>query len=468
MADERPKLISQPWFWALAGAALVFVFAFVFVIVWAPSLLIHAPKAGLSAADELKARNDVRGTLVQALAGLAVAGGLVVTYRTYQQNRMEQERTYQQHRQEQDRTRQEQDRTYERELYAKAVEQLGHEKAAVRLGALYSLERLAGDKPERRQIIVDVICAYLRMPFSPGPAIKPEPEDAEAPDVPAAGTERWPAGTGDTWQQEKQVRLTAQHILADHLRDDRTTEQRSTDPPGPHFWPDIRLNLTGATLIDFNLQNGVVAGADFRLATFAGAAWFGGAEFTDSAEFGGATFAGDAGFGGAAFAGAGFGGANFTGRPDFGRATFTGNVWFDELSSLATPGSAWRPSWLAPRSARRTSPATPCSSGRRSPGPLSSIGRNSHTEPGSSGRPSPATPSLAGRSSAAPPSSSGRPSKAPPSSGRSSQITPGSTWLPSPATPSSAVRRSSAKWVASPSGNHESHQSRPCASGRRE
>ena len=63
------------------------------------------------------------------------------------------------------RARTEQDRTYERELYAKAVEQLGHEKAPVRLGALYSLERLAQDKPERRQTIVNVICAYLRMPF---------------------------------------------------------------------------------------------------------------------------------------------------------------------------------------------------------------------------------------------------------------------------------------------------------------
>ena len=101
---------------------------------------------------------------MQALAGLAVAGGLVVTYRTYRQNRAEQ------------------DRTYERELYAKAVEQLGHEKAPVRLGALYSLERLAEDKPERRQIIVDVICAYLRMPFSPtAPATKPEPEAAVSP-----------------------------------------------------------------------------------------------------------------------------------------------------------------------------------------------------------------------------------------------------------------------------------------------
>jgi hypothetical protein len=53
------------------------------------------------------------------------------------------------------------------ELYTKAVEQLGNEKSPVRLGGLYSLERVAQDNPAHRQTIVNVICAYLRMPFSP-------------------------------------------------------------------------------------------------------------------------------------------------------------------------------------------------------------------------------------------------------------------------------------------------------------
>jgi hypothetical protein len=51
------------------------------------------------------------------------------------------------------------------ELYTKAVEQLGHEKATVRLGALSSLERLAQNNPEHRQTVIDVFCAYLRMPY---------------------------------------------------------------------------------------------------------------------------------------------------------------------------------------------------------------------------------------------------------------------------------------------------------------
>jgi hypothetical protein len=52
------------------------------------------------------------------------------------------------------------------ELYTKAVEQLGSDKAAVRLGGLYALERL-GQDTSQRQAVVNVICAYLRMPFTP-------------------------------------------------------------------------------------------------------------------------------------------------------------------------------------------------------------------------------------------------------------------------------------------------------------
>ena len=151
------------------------------------------------------------------------------------------------------------------ELYTKAVEQLGSDKAPVRLGGLYALERLAQDNPAHRQTIVNVICAYLRMPFSPtAPASKPEPEAAEGQKEPGTESETGTDGIGGTWQQERQVRLTAQRILAEHLRDDRAKDQQSTDPPSSRFWNNIRLDLTGATLIDFNLVNGVMADANFH------------------------------------------------------------------------------------------------------------------------------------------------------------------------------------------------------------
>jgi hypothetical protein len=171
------------------------------------------------------------------------------------------------------------------ELYTKAVDQLGSDKAPVRFGGLYALERLAQEHPAHRQTIVNVICAYLRMPFIPAaPASKPESEAAEGQKEPGTESEMWTDEIDGTWQQERQMRLTAQRILTEHPRDDRAKDRQSIDPPSPRFWNNIRLDLTGATLIDFNLVNGVMADANFHRATFSGDAWFGEASFTGGAN----------------------------------------------------------------------------------------------------------------------------------------------------------------------------------------
>src|SRR4051794_36749167 len=155
------KRIPKSQLLGLAGIAMAGLILFV---LWGgPWLFTRHPHYGLTAEQELKAENDVRTTLVQAVAGLAVAGGLVFTYRNFRQNQIDQARRWE-----------EQDRTYRlnqsqqiTETYAKAVEHLGHDEAPVRLGAMYSLERLAQDNHPRRQTVVDVLCAYLRMPYTP-------------------------------------------------------------------------------------------------------------------------------------------------------------------------------------------------------------------------------------------------------------------------------------------------------------
>jgi Pentapeptide repeats (9 copies) len=217
--------------------------------------------------------------------------------------------------------------------YAKAVEQLGSNKAPVRFDGLYALERLAQDHPAHRQTIVNVICTYLRMPFSPAaPASEPEPEATGGQREPGTESETRTDGTG-TWQQERQVRLTAQRILTEHLRYDKAEDQPSADPASSRFWTNIRLNLTGATLIDFNLVNGVIADANFHRAAFSGDADFHRAAFSGDARFGGAAFGGDASFSGAAFSSdARFGGVAFGGDALFGEATFSGDASFPEAA----------------------------------------------------------------------------------------------------------------------------------------
>jgi uncharacterized protein YjbI with pentapeptide repeats len=345
MAERRRHGFWRLVLWTIGGVGVLLLVVFAVLIgPWLFTKNLHR----LDDAERLKAQNDVRTTLVQALAGLGVAAGVIVAYRTYRQNQIEQERTYRQRlaeeerrQAEQDRTYQqsqaEQDRTHERELYAKAVEQLGHSQAPVRLGALYSLESLAQDKPERRQTIVDVLCAYLRMPYSP-PA---QPDTAAELGASPQPSTLLPSIHDPA--QELQVRQTAQRLLATHLRHPPDTSgedaQRRRPSPDETFWPHISLDLTGAILVEFSLQEASVVRATFSKTTFAGRAQFDRVTFTGDARFGEAIFIGDAQFSRATFTGiAWFTEATFAGGAAFSDATFTGTAWFPGATFT---GDAW-------------------------------------------------------------------------------------------------------------------------------
>ncbi|WP_221891486.1 pentapeptide repeat-containing protein [Microbispora sp. KK1-11] len=206
------------------------------------------------------------------------------------------------------------------ELYTKAAEQLGHDKAAVRLAGLYALERLAQGNPGHRQTIVNVICAYLRMPHTSPQS--PDPRWS-APSTPGPWQTAAPADPDPALEGERQVRLTAQTILAEHLRDARRPDQRASLPSPPRHWPGMRIDLSGATLIDLDLTEAHLSEAQFEGATFSGDTTFHGAVFTGMANFDRATFTGDASFSYAGFTDyAWFDRATFTGEADFEGATF--------------------------------------------------------------------------------------------------------------------------------------------------
>ncbi|MFI7468834.1 hypothetical protein [Nonomuraea sp. NPDC049646] len=88
------------------------------------------------------------------------------------------------------------------ELYTKAADHLGSDKAPVRLAGLYALEHLAQGTPAAP----DDRERHLLLP-------------AHALHAAAGGGRSGPA-TGRDPQEERQVRLTAQRILAAHLRHD--------------------------------------------------------------------------------------------------------------------------------------------------------------------------------------------------------------------------------------------------------
>ncbi|MFY1616699.1 pentapeptide repeat-containing protein [Micromonospora sp. WMMD736] len=197
------------------------------------------------------------------------------------------------------------------ELYTRAVELLGNDSAAVRLGGLHALERLGQDNPSQRSTIVAVLCAYLRM----------SPPDDEP--------------------RETEVRRTAQRVLTRHLRAQDETV----------YWPGVVLDLSGAALVDFD-----VAGCTLVDATFTGAAFTGATSFVGATTQGrlllGATSFDDVAFDGlqaggdvtldeirvrgtASFDGAEFGNglccrrSHFAGPASFGRVTFGQPTSFD-------------------------------------------------------------------------------------------------------------------------------------------
>ena len=217
----------------------------------------------------------------------------------------------------------------------------------MRLAGLYALERVAQNNSDQRQTIVNVLCAYLRMPYQlPG---APPAEDADQPRVVEYREQ----------MQEREVRLAAQRVLATHLR-----PGKDPDHPLDTFWPNLDLDLTAAVLVDLDLGRCCMRTATFIdtqfigtttwffRAQFSGDAWFDEARFrgttvfdeanfgrtaafheahfSDQAGFIGAQFSGDAWFHQAQFRGTTrFGEAHFNGTADFGEAYFTGDADFD-------------------------------------------------------------------------------------------------------------------------------------------
>jgi uncharacterized protein YjbI with pentapeptide repeats len=124
------------------------------------------------------------------------------------------------------------------ELYTKAVEQLGSSEAAVRLGGLYALERLGQNTPNQRETILNVICAYLRMPYIP-------PGDRPEPNAPSTEHNQFNQRT-----QQRQVRATAHRILHRHR------------VHGPDWWDFPAPDLSHANLFHANLTNADLAHAN--------------------------------------------------------------------------------------------------------------------------------------------------------------------------------------------------------------
>ncbi|MET8661374.1 pentapeptide repeat-containing protein [Streptomyces griseus] len=180
------------------------------------------------------------------------------------------------------------------ERFSQAVDKLGSDSPAVRLGGVHALAGLADDAPDDslRQTCIDVLCAYLQLPFTPDPGTDPAHQEEH-----------------HRYLAFRKVRHTILRLIGDHYR----------RPKGTHrSWQGCDLDLTGVTIdgdIDFD-------GAEFSGGTvsFSGATFSGGAVSFDDTTFSG----GDVYFGDATFS---------DGNVSFDLATFSGGaVYFDRAT----------------------------------------------------------------------------------------------------------------------------------------
>lgn len=190
------------------------------------------------------------------------------------------------------------------ELYAKAADQLGSDKAPVRLAGMYALDRLANDNLQHRQMVIDLLCAYLRMPS----AVAESASGATA--------------------EERQVRLAAQDLLASRTRPYLDLESHSLK--NARHWPELyELNLAGARLIDLDLSGCHIGRGVFADAVFTGETVFTEVVFESGAQFAGAEFGNVTRFDDARIeVDADFINARFSGFVNFSRTSFPAGAVF--------------------------------------------------------------------------------------------------------------------------------------------
>jgi len=231
------------------------------------------------------------------------------------------------------------------ERFATAAEELGSDKPAVQLAGVYAMAGLADDWEENRQTCVDVLCAYMRMPYKPDPGDKASESDRLA------------------FRASRVVRSTVIRVITARLGEDPA---KSWQDLNFHFWGVVfdggdfhGAKISGGTLdfygakfpgaeVDFYSAEFSGGTVNFRSVKFSGGTVdFSGAKFSGAeVDFSGAEFCGaEVRFGDAEFSGGivDFGRAEFSGGTvDFGRAEFSGGtVDFTGTSGRAFPTFPW-------------------------------------------------------------------------------------------------------------------------------
>ena len=209
-----------------------------------------------------------------------------------------------------------------RERYTKAVEQLGDEKAPIRMGGVYTLVGLVDewledesiekyeDRLKEGQVIINNLCAYIRSPFT----LTSHYNELSNPTPKGIYKDKKEKFYADkaTLDSETDVRLGIIKEIHDRIQ--------GPDKNTPGAWSDFEYDFSGSTFFyPIDLTNSYYA----KPINFTGSTYQGWADFTDStykalAYFGGSTYQ----------AWAYFSRSTYQDVADFSRSTYQGWAYF--------------------------------------------------------------------------------------------------------------------------------------------
>ena len=298
-------------------------------------------------AEQLLAQSNLRLALLYTTGGTIAALGLLETYRKNTNDRAKANADIKAALKNQDhqtKVLKEQIRQFDenafkerkaerRERYTKAVEQLGDEKAPVRMGGVYTLVGLVDEWLEEKslsdderfkegQVIINNLCAYIRSPFTLTSYYDELSEDA--PSLEGSYKDKKEEFYVDKaiLDSEADVRLSIIKEIHDRIQD--------PDKNTPGAWSDFEYDFSGST---FFYPIDLTKSYYKKPVNFSGATYQGGANFNDStyqgeANFRRSTYQGWANFNDSTYQGwANFNDSTYQGWAAFRRSTYQG--WAD-------------------------------------------------------------------------------------------------------------------------------------------
>lgn len=221
--------------------------------------------------------------------------------------------------------------TERRSRYTKAVEQLAHEKAAIRLGGIYTLvglvdewladETLKSEEQQKEgQVIINNLCSYIRSPFSL--AEKREIiEVATSPYIYSGNLSEDKAKLREEQDIRRTIFLELHRRLSTINEKDRYECNLNSDDfeISEGLWSEFTFSFTEAQIF-YSLKSINFENMDFSNAQFYGPSDFSETHFFTYADFQGAKFYGTSNFHK----------AHFIDCANFKNVEFQGDTSFDE------------------------------------------------------------------------------------------------------------------------------------------